>query len=298
MKVAVTGASGLVGRALTARLGSDGHHVVRLVRRADPGRDEVSWDPASGGIDANQLAGIDAMVHLAGENIAGLRWNAKVKRAIRDSRVDGTRAIAEAVAGMDRKPDVLVCASAIGFYGDRGDEELVEESAPGEGYLPDVCREWEEAAQPARDAGIRVVHLRIGVVLAADGGALDKMLAPFRLGVGGVIGNGRQFMSWIALDDVCGAIEHVLATPGLEGPVNTVAPGAVTNREFTKTLGTVLVRPTILPIPGIGARVAFGEMAGPLLLGSTRVVPAKLSQTGYRFEHPKLEGALRAVLGR
>ena len=299
MKVAVTGATGLIGSALVPFLRSGGHEAAPL-RRAPAGRggDGPSWDPDTGALSAGALDGLDAVVHLAGENVAGGRWTAARKARIRDSRVDGTRRLAEALAALPEPPRTLVAASAIGFYGDRGDEALDEASAPGEGFLPAVCQAWEEAAAPAREAGIRVVHLRIGVVLTPAGGALGQMLLPFRMGVGGVIGSGRQHMSWVALDDVLGGILHVLRTDGLTGAVNMVAPNPATNAEFTKTLGRVLRRPTILPLPGFAARLAFGEMADALLLASARVDPARLRQGGFAFGYPGLEDALRHVLGR
>lgn len=299
MKVAVTGATGLIGSALVPFLRSGGHEAAPL-RRAPAGRggDGPSWDPDTGALSAGALDGLDAVVHLAGENVAGGRWTAARKARIRDSRVDGTRRLAEALAALPEPPRTLVAASAIGFYGDRGDEALDESSAPGEGFLPAVCQAWEEAAAPAREAGIRVVHLRVGVVLTPAGGALGQMLLPFRMGVGGVIGSGRQHMSWVALDDVLGGILHVLRTDGLAGAVNMVAPNPATNAEFTKTLGRVLRRPTILPLPGFAARLAFGEMADALLLASARVDPARLRQGGFAFGYPGLEDALRHVLGR
>ena len=299
MKVAVTGATGLIGSALVPFLRSGGHEAVPL-RRAPAGRggDGPSWDPDTGALSAGALDGLDAVVHLAGENVAGGRWTAARKARIRDSRVDGTRRLAEALAALPEPPRTLVAASAIGFYGDRGDEALDESSAPGEGFLPVVCQAWEEAAAPAREAGIRVVHLRIGVVLTPAGGALGQMLLPFRMGAGGVIGSGRQYMSWVALDDVLGGVLHVLRTGGLAGAVNMVAPNPATNAEFTKTLGRVLRRPTILPLPGFAARLAFGEMADALLLASARVEPARLRQGGFAFGYPGLEDALRHVLGR
>ena len=299
MKVAVTGATGLIGSALVPFLRSGGHEAAPL-RRAPAGRggDGPSWDPDTGALSAGALDGLDAVVHLAGENVAGGRWTAARKARIRDSRVACTRRLAEALAGLPDPPRTLVAASAIGFYGDRGDEVLAEVSAPGEGFLPTVCQAWEEAAAPAREAGIRVVHLRIGVVLTPAGGALGQMLFPFRMGVGGVIGSGRQHMSWVALDDVLGGILHVLRTDGLAGAVNMVAPNPATNAEFTKTLGRVLRRPTILPLPGFAARLAFGEMADALLLASARVDPARLRQGGFAFGYPGLEDALRHVLGR
>jgi uncharacterized protein (TIGR01777 family) len=237
-------------------------------------------------------------VHLAGENIAGGRWTAAMKQKIRDSRVNGTRSLCEALARMESPPKVLVVASAIGFYGNRDDEIMDESSKAGEGFLSDVCREWEDATQAARDAGIRVVNLRIGVVLSPKGGALAKMLTPFKLGGGGIIGNGRQYWSWISIDDVAGAIHHALMTDSLSGPVNAVAPNAPMNREFTKTLGRVLRRPTILPMPAFAAKLALGEMANDLLLASTRVEPTKLIESGYKFRQPTLEKSLRHILGK
>ena len=301
MKVAVTGATGLIGSALVPFLRSGGHEAV-VLRRVPAGRDaaggDPSWDPATGALSAGALDGVDAVVHLAGENIAGGRWTAARKARIRDSRVDGTRRLAQALAGLPRPPQTLVAASAVGFYGDRGDESLDESSAPGGGFLPEVCQAWEDAAAPAGEAGLRVVHLRIGIVLTPAGGALGQMLFPFRMGVGGVIGSGRQYMSWVALDDVLGGILHALCTAGLSGAVNMVAPNPVSNAEFTKTLGRVLRRPTIIPVPAFGARLAFGEMADALLLASSRVHPARLRDGGFAFGYPNLEDALRHVLGR
>ena len=293
MKIAVTGSSGMIGTAFAPLATSDGHQVVRLVRRSADAPDEIQWDPASGTLDAQALSGVDAVVHLAGSNISEGRWTTARKERIRRSRVDGTRLIAETLAKLDPKPRVLVAASATGFYGDRGDDTLDENATMGEGFLAEVCRAWEEATRPAADAAIRVVNLRIGVVLSPSGGALAKMLTPFKLGLGGRIASGRQYMSWISLDDVIGAILHSLIGEQLSGPVNAVAPGAVTNREFTKTLGKVLRRPTILPIPAIAAKLALGEMAEELLLSSTHVVPSKLIASRYEFRHPKLEQALR-----
>lgn len=297
--VAVSGASGLVGRALVAALADHGNQVRRLVRREPADRAaEIHWDPAAGKIDAGALAGVDAVVHLAGENIADGRWTAAKKERIRASRVEGTRLLCETLASLDHRPRVLAAASAIGFYGDRGEAVMEESAAVGDGFLAEVCRQWEEATQPAAEAGIRVVNLRIGVVLSADGGALAKMLLPFKMGGGGVVGSGRQIMSWVAIDDVAAAVRHVLGTESLRGPVNLVAPQPVTNREFTKTLGRVLRRPTVVPMPAAVARLAFGEMADELLLSSTHVQPARLLESGYAFAYPELEGALRHVLGR
>ena len=297
MNVLVTGSTGLIGSALVLSLTAGGHGVRRLVR-SQAGEGAVRWDPEAGALDTAALEGMDAAVHLAGENIAARRWTAEQKARIRDSRVKGTRLLCEALARLAQPPKTLICASAIGYYGDRGDEVLREESAPGTGFLPEVCRAWEGAADPARQKGIRVVHLRFGVVLSAAGGALGKMLFPFRMGVGGVLGSGGQYMSWIALDDAAGAIHHALATGALEGPVNGVSPHPVTNQEFTKTLGRALRRPTIFPMPAFAARIAFGEVADALLLASARVEPGRLLATGYAFRYPDLEGALRHLLGR
>ena len=299
MKVLVTGAGGLIGSALVPLLTTGGHRVTRLVRsQPRPGAAEIHWDPAAGVVDVASLEGVEAVVHLAGENIASGRWTAARKARIRESRVKGTRTLCRALAHLSHPPKVLVSASAIGYYGDRGSDPLWENSAPGVGFLADVCRAWEEATQPAVEKEIRVVLLRIGIVLSPAGGALAKMLLPFRLGVGGVIGSGQQYMSWVALDDVVGAAHHALVTDTLQGPVNAVAPYPVTNREFTKTLGRVLRRPTFLPMPAFAARLALGEMADALLLASTRVEPKRLLATGYSFRYSELEDALRHVLGR
>jgi uncharacterized protein (TIGR01777 family) len=298
MNILVTGSTGLVGSAVVSFLTTGGHRVLRLVRGSVRGPEEVGWDPHTGTIDSAKLEGLDGVVHLAGENIATGRWNGAKKARIRDSRVNGTRLLSETLAKLERKPRVLVSASAIGFYGDRGDEVLTENSAPGSGFLSEVCRQWEAATQPAKDAGIRVVHLRIGVVLTPRGGALAKMLTPFKLCAGGIVGNGKQFWSWIALDDVVGAVHHTLTQEELSGPVNAVAPDALTNRDFTKILGKVLRRPTIAPLPAFVVKLLLGEMGQELLLASTRVVPLRLQQTGYQFRCPTLEVALRHMLGR
>jgi uncharacterized protein (TIGR01777 family) len=295
MKVLVSGSSGLIGSAVLENLIAGGHSVIRLVRRA-PGQNEVHWDPDAGTIATALLEGLDAVVHLAGENIAQGRWTQQKKERIRDSRVKGTQILCQALARLAQPPKVLVAASAIGYYGERGDEVLTEESPPGSGFLADVCRQWEAASSPAAQSGIRVVNLRIGIVLSEKGGALAKMLLPFRLGVGGRVGSGKQYMSWIALDDVVGAINHAIANDSLSGPVNAVAPNPVTNYEFTKALGKVLERPTPFPMPAFAARLALGEMADELLLASTRVAPRRLLATGYKFLFPELEGALRHLL--
>jgi uncharacterized protein (TIGR01777 family) len=297
MIITVTGSTGLVGRALVDALETDGPSVRRVVRR--PGnhpQNEIRWDPASGTIDAAGFSGVDAVVHLAGESVAAHRWTAAVKREIRDSRVRGTTLLCQMLAGLDSKPSVLVSASAVGYYGNRGDERLDESSPHGNGFLADVCHEWEAATKPARDADIRVVNLRIGVVLTRKGGALKSMLTPFKLGVGGVIGSGRQYFSWITLEDLVRAIQFALNASALSGPVNAVAPHPVTNREFTKTLGRVLRRPTVFPMPAFAARLAFGEMADEMFLASARVEPKALAATQFEFAHPQLEPALRHIL--
>ena len=298
MKIAVTGSSGLVGAALLPYLTAGGHGVVRLVRTRTAGREDIYWNPEDGTLDTASLEGLGGVVHLAGESVAAGRWTRLKKNRIRDSRVGSTRLLAAKIAGLARPPQVLVCASAIGYYGDCGDAWLREDSPPGGDFLADVCRAWEAAAEPAARQGVRVVHHRFGVILSAKGGALAKMLSPFRIGAGGVIGTGRQFMSWIALDDVLGAIGHSLATAALRGPVNTVSPHPVTNQDFTRTLARVLRRPAILPMPAFAARLVFGEMADALLLSSQRVEPARLLTSGYRFLYPDLEPALLHLLDR
>lgn len=295
-KVAITGASGLVGTALAAALRERKQTVLRLVRQSRGGSDEIAWDPQTGTIDAARLEGLDAVVHLAGENIAAGRWNAVRKERIRDSRVNGTRLLCETLARLKTPPRVLVSASATGYYGDRHDAILGEEAQPGQGFLPDVCRAWEQATVAAESAGIRVVHLRIGVVLSPKGGALRKMLTPFRLGVGGRMGSGGQYWSWISLDDLVGAILHCLDRDQLRGAVNAVAPDPLTNREFTAVLAKAVHRPALFPMPAFAARLVLGEMADALLLTSARVVPLKLRESGYQFRHSTLDAALRDLL--
>ena len=299
MIVAVTGSSGFLGSALVSSLRADGHRAIALVRREPrPGEEALRWDPSSGTILPPALSLADVVVHLAGENVFGIRWTAAKKQRIRESRVVSTRRLTGTLARLAKPPAVLVCASGINCYGSRGDEILTEDSAHGSGFLAEVGREWEAASAAAIARGIRVVNLRMGPVLGPGGGALAKMLTPFRLGLGGVVGSGAQWMSWIALEDVIGAIRHVLATDALRGPVNAVAPTPVTNTEFTRTLGRVLGRPTLLRMPAFAARLAFGEMADELLLASLRVVPTRLQASGYRFREPTLEGALRSALDR
>jgi uncharacterized protein (TIGR01777 family) len=297
MKILVTGASGFVGSALVPFLTTGGHKVTRLVRPPMPsGASTVQWDPAEGRLDPSDLEGYDAVIHLAGESIAS-RWTSQKKAQIRDGRVKGTYLLCNTLARLEKPPKVLVCASAIGYYGDRGGEILTEESPPGSSFLARVCQAWEAAAQPAVNQGIRVAHLRFGMILSPTGGALAKLLPAVRLGLGGTLGQGRQYVSWIALDDAIGAIYHALSADELSGPVNVVAPQAVTNRELTGTLGQVLRRPTPLPMPAFAARLLLGEMADELLLASARVAPRALQASRYVFRFPKLDEALHHLLG-
>jgi len=291
MRIAVTGSTGLVGSALVSSLARAGHDVVRLKR-------PEHWDPENRTVNLSAFSGANAIVHLAGENIASGRWTPARKRRIRDSRSIGTKLIAETISRIDPPPQVLVSSSAVGYYGDRGNELLREESPAGEGFLADVCREWEGATDTATRKGIRVVHLRTGLVLSTKGGAMAKMLLPFKFGVGGKIGSGKQYWSWISLDDICGVIVHCIQASGLHGPVNAVSPSPVTNIEFTKTLGRVLGRPTIFPLPAFAARLALGEMADELLLSSARVEPAKLVDSRFVFKHRELESTLRYLLNQ
>jgi len=296
LRVAVAGASGLIGAALCDFLETGGCTVLKLVRRPALSGSEIAWDPETDSIDAAALASAAALVHLGGVNIAAGRWTARRKAAIRDSRVNSTRLLSRTLAQPGPRPRTFVCASAIGYYGDRGDEELTEESPPGAGFLPDLCQEWEAATEPARQAGVRVVNLRIGIVLTAGGGALRRMLPAFRRGLGGVVGSGRQYMSWIALHDLVRAIAFVLRNGSLHGAVNATAPHPVTNRQFTQTLGRVLGRPTCLPLPAPLVRLLLGEMGAALLLAGARVLPTRLLRAGFVFAHPHLEEALRAAL--
>lgn len=298
MNIALTGSTGLIGTALTTLLEAAGHTVRPMVRGEvrDPSR-EIRWNPRNRSIEASKLDGIDAVIHLAGKNVA-CRWNESVKKELRDSRVGGTRLLAETLSGLQHKPRVLCSASAIGFYGETGEAMVDEESPSGDHFLSSVCSEWEAANEAAWEAGIRVVEMRIGVVLSQRGGALRKMLSPFKRGLGGVIGPGSQAMSWVSLDDAAGAFKFAVENEHLHGAFNLVAPNPVTNREFTKTLGRVLGRPTFVPMPAFAARLAFGQMADELLLASTRVSSERLQQAGYQFQHPELEPMLRNVLGR
>ena len=296
MKVLIAGASGLVGSALIPALEADGAEITRLVRSfARTG--EIEWHPNQDEIDTDKLKGFDAVINLAGENIAAGRWTDDQKRKIRDSRVNGTHLLSEAIAKLAKRPGLFVCASATGIYGDRGDEVLDEQSDSGGGFLAGVCREWEMATTPALQAGVRTVTLRFGPILAREGGMLAKLLTPFKMGMGGKVGSGKQYISWVAIDDAIGAIRIALSDESIRGPLNVVSPNPVTNEVFTKTLGHVLSRPTGLAIPAFAAKLAFGEMADEMLLTSQRVMPKRLVEAGYDFQQPELEGALRRHLG-
>lgn len=302
MKILASGANGVIGAALIPSLQTAGHEVVRMVRATKSQNQSkpiphIVWNPEAGRIDRKDLEGIDAIINLGGEPIAQ-RWTAEKKTKIRNCRVDGTRAIAAAIAAMDRPPQVWINASAIGYYGDRGSELLTERSTAGAGFLAEVCEEWEAATGPASQRGVRVVLLRTGMVLSRSGGALEKMLLPFQLGLGGQLGSGRQYMSWIAIEDQVSIIHHIIENSSLSGPVNAVAPNPATNIEFTRTLGRGLKRPTLFPVPSFAVKFAFGEMGKAALLSSARVEPQRLLETGFRFQYPSLEGALRQVLNK
>lgn len=298
-RIIVGGASGLVGQALRAFLTSGGHDVRALVRGpADPASNDITWSPRDGTLEASRLEGTDAVIHLGGAGIADGRWTDERKRVIRDSRVRSTRLLCETVAGLQRPPRVFICASAVGYYGDTGHRAVDESGPAGQGFLADVCRDWEAATTPAVEAGLRVVNLRIGMVLAAAGGALAKMLTPFKLGMGGRVGDGRQYISWISRDDLVGAIHHAIFTDSLKGPVNAVSPEPVTNADFVRTLGTILHRPSAVPLPALAVKLMLGEMGEALLLTSTRVTPNQLTQAGFAFRDPDLDTALRHELGK
>ncbi len=297
MKIFVTGSSGLIGSALVAFLTAHGHTVTRLVRRSPrPGAEEIFWNPEAGSIDASSLEGFEAAVHMAAESLAAIRWTPAKKKRILESRIRGTELLARTLATLGRPPQVMISASAVGYYGDRGAEELREDSSAGSGFLSDVCRHWEQAASVVADRGIRLVLLRQGLVLSAAGGALPRMLPPFRLGIGGRLGSGTQYMGWLALDDLLEIVMFVLLHHELSGPINAVAPEPVTNRDFTRALGHALGRPAFLTIPAIAVQMMFGEMGKQLLLASTRAVPERLAQAGFQFRFPDLETALRHVL--
>ena len=297
MNVLVSGSRGFLGSALVPALEADGHTVRRLVRGQASGQD-VAWDPDGGSIDADALSGTEAVVHLAGESIAGHRWSEEHKARVRDSRVRGTTLLAEALAKLPTPPQVMVSASGIGYYGDRGDEVLTEDSGPGDDFLAGVCQEWEAATEPAEQVGVRVAHVRTGIVLARLGGSLGRQVRLFKLGLGGRLGSGRQYVSWISVDDYVGAVRHLLATATARGPHNLTSPEPVTNAELTRALGRVLRRPAVLPVPAKALDLVLGEgLSRSLVLASQRARPERLLESGYRFEHPELESALRHLFG-
>lgn len=295
MKIAIAGASGLIGSAFIKSVEEDGAEVTRLVR-SSPRAGEIEWHPNQDAIDPGKLEGFDAIVNLAGENVAEGRWSDEKKKKIHDSRVNGTHLISEAIAKVEAKPRVFLCASATGIYGDRPDETLNEQSDSGGGFLAGVCREWEKATEPAAKAGVRVVNMRFGPVLAAHGGMMEKMLTPFKMGLGGKIGSGKQYISWVSIDDVVGAMKLALKNEAIRGPLNVVSPNPVTNEQFTKALGEALSRPTMMAVPAFAARLAFGEMADEMLLASQRVLPKKLTDAAFQFEYPRLEDALHRYI--
>src|ERR1043165_2417787 len=295
MIIAIAGASGLVGKALTPLLEADAHDIVRLVRNS-PKAGEVEWHPNQDAIEPDKLEGFEAIINLAGENIAEGRWTEEKKKKIHDSRVHGTHLLSEAIAKLMNKPRVFLCASATGIYGDRGDETLVEQSESGGGFLAGVCREWEKATEPAHRAGVRVVNLRFGPILARAGGMLEKMLTPFKMGLGGKIGSGKQYISWVGIDDVVAAIKLALNDESIRGPLNVVSPQPVTNERFTRALAEALSRPTVMAMPAFAARLAFGEMADEMLLVSQRVMPKRLQAAGFQFQYSDLESALQHYL--
>ena len=296
MKILITGASGLIGKALQNSFAEKGHDLLLAGRSEPRAANQIQWTIESGFADPRRLEGIDAFIHLAGENISALRWTDEKKRAIRDSRVLGTRSVMDAIGKLKQKPKVFIAGSATGYYGDRGDEVMTENDGPGDTFLSEVCKAWEAESRRAEDLGVRSVLLRTGIVLSKDGGALAEMLTPFKLGVGGVVGSGRQWMSWISLEDVVGAINFALENDELSGPINVVAPNPVTNKEFTRTLGEVIHRPTILPLPQFAVKLAFGEMGDALLLDSTRVIPERLANAGYKFKFENLKLAVQNAL--
>ena len=297
MKIVISGASGLIGTQLVAKLSTSGHEVVRLVRRS-PKSGEIQWNPKSGTLDAAALEGVDAVIHLSGAGIGDKRWTSNYRKEILDSRTATTALLAKTIASLSRKPSVFLSGSAIGIYGARNDEQLTEVSTHGTGFLAEVCEQWEAAAKPAVDAGIRTVYLRTGIVLTPKGGALKKLLPLFKLGVGGKFGNGKQWQSWISIDDEIGAIEHLL-TANVSGAVNLTAPNPVTNAEFTKVLASVLKRPAIVPVPTFAPKILLGgELADALLFTGQRVIPAALNASGYMFKHTTLESAFRSLLSK
>ena len=292
MKVLITGASGLVGTELQKSFAEKGYEMLLASRKEPTDENHIQWSIEGGFAEPEMLEGIDAVVHLAGENVSGLRWTEDKKKAIRDSRVLGTRNVVDAISKLKNKPKKIVAASAIGFYGTRGDEEVTESSAAGDNFLAEVSKAWEAESRRAEDAGIRTVLLRTGIVLSKDGGALSTMLLPFKLGVGGVVGSGLQWMSWISMDDEIAVINYVIENENIRGAVNAVSPNPVTNHDFTKTLGEVLYRPTFLPLPEFAVSMVFGEMGDALLLASTKVLPKRLQDAGFEFKFPDLKAAI------
>jgi len=294
MRILITGASGLIGTALQKSFEEKGYEMLLASRSEPKSERDIQWNADAGFADEDllRLEGLDAVIHLAGESISALRWTDEKKKAIRDSRVHGTRTMIEAFARLEKKPKVFISASAIGFYGDRGDEEMTETSSVGDTFLSEVSKEWESESRRAEDMGIRTVLLRNGIVLSKDGGALATMMTPFKLGVGGVVGSGKQWMSWVSLDDAVGIVDYALENENLRGAVNVVSPNPVTNEEFTKTLGEVLYRPTFLPLPEFAVNLVFGEMGDALLIDSTRVVPKRLLDSGFKFRYPEINSAL------
>jgi len=295
MKILLSGASGLVGSALMPKLEAAGHSCVQLVRRDPTDSNEIQWDPSAGTLSPAAFDGVDAVINLSGAGIAEGRWTEARKKILVDSRVDCTALLAKTMAGLETKPSHFVSASAIGYYGNRGDESLTEVSSPGEGFMSNICVQWENAAEAAREAGIRTSHIRIGIVLTPDGGALEKMLPPFKMGMGGRVGTGKQMMSWIGMHDILRAIEFVTTHPSVEGAINLTTPHPVANAEFTKTLGEAINRPTAIPAPAFIIKKMFGEMGEALLLGGAKVLPAKLEALGFTFDHPGLPEALAAL---
>jgi len=298
-KILVVGSSGLIGTQLVAFLDTGNHEVWRMVRReSNPNKNEITWHPNKGEINAKELEGFDVVIHLGGVGIGDKRWSKKRKAAIKDSRVDSTSLLSKTLAGLEKKPDLFMMASAIGYYGSRGEEELDEDSSMGEGFLTDICKEWENSANPAKDAGIRTIHLRTGIVISAIGGALGKMLLPAKIGGGGPIGGGKQWMSWISMDDQIYSMYHLMMSEGLSGEYNITAPNPVRQKEFAKTLGRVLRRPAFAPLPGFMMKLMFGEMGVRLTLDSQKVLPKNLQEAGYQFTHDYLESALSDSLGK
>ena len=292
MKILITGASGLVGTELQRSFAAQGYEMLLASRKEPTDEQHIQWSIEDGFADPEKLEGVDVVVHLAGENVSGFRWTDEKKKAIHDSRVLGTRNVVNAISKLKKRPKVFVASSAVGFYGERGDEEVTESSAAGDNFLAGVCKEWEAESRRAEDAGIRTVLLRTGIVLSKDGGALATMLTPFKLGVGGVVGNGKQWMSWISMDDEIDVINFAIDNENIRGAVNAVSPHPVTNQEFTKTLGEVLYRPTFIPLPEFAVSMIFGEMGDALLLASTKVMPKRLEDAGFEFKYPELKPAI------